>query len=90
MTEPKFTMKTRILFALATILLGQSTNLGSDGRQFLYAGYGYRVNGSLPSGTQIFLDDMLTGGESPKTDVVLGLHRVRIVGGTPTGLDYLI
>ena len=74
----------------ATIPLGQATYLGSNGWQFLYAGYGYRINGSLPPGTQIYLDEMLTGGESPKTDVVLGLHRVRIVGGSPSDLDYLI
>jgi len=53
----------------------------------VFGGYGYRVNGSY---TQIYLDEQLTGGESPKEDVVLGLHRVRVVGGAPTSLDYLI
>ena len=71
----------------ATLPVAQALDLGADGVQFLYAGYGYRVNGSF---TQIYLDEQLTGGESPKTDVVLGLHRVRVVGGTPTSLDYLI
>jgi hypothetical protein len=71
----------------ATIPVSQALDLGVDGKQFVYAGYGYRVNGSF---SQIYLDDLLTGGESPKTDVVLGLHRVRVVGGAPTSLDYLI
>ena len=71
----------------ATIPVSQALNLGANGKQFVYAGYGYRVNGTF---TQIYLDDLLTGGESPKTDVVLGLHRVRVVGGAPTSLDYLI
>ncbi|MCH8267235.1 MAG: hypothetical protein O7A06_17380 [Acidobacteria bacterium] len=69
------------------IPVAQATDLGADGKQFLYPGYGYRVNGTF---TQIYLDEILTGGENPKTDVVLGLHRVRVVGGTPTSLDYLI
>jgi hypothetical protein len=67
--------------------VGQTVDLGASGKVFTYAGYGYRVNGSY---TQIYLDELLTGGESPKTDVVLGLHRVRVVGGSPTSLDYLI
>jgi hypothetical protein len=71
----------------ATIPVSQALDLGVDGKQFVYAGYGYRVNGSF---SQIYLEDLLTGGESPKTDVVLGLHRVRVVGGAPTSLDYLI
>ena len=71
----------------ATIPVSQALNLGADGKQFVYAGYGYRVNGSF---SQIYLDDLLTGGENPKTDVVLGMHRVRVVGGAPTSLDYLI
>jgi len=71
----------------ATIPVSQALDLGVDGKQFVYAGYGYRVNGTF---TQIYLDDLLTGGESPKTDVVLGLHRVRVVGGAPTSVDYLI
>lgn len=71
----------------ATISVAQTTDLGAAGKQFLYTGYGYRVNGSY---SQIYLDDLLTGGENPKTDVVLGLHRVRIVGGAPVSLDYLL
>ena len=71
----------------ATIPVSQALDLGANGKQFVYAGYGYRVNGTF---TQIYLDDLLTGGENPKTDVVLGLHRVRVVGGAPTSLDYLI
>jgi hypothetical protein len=70
-----------------TIPTAQATDLGPEGLQFTYSGYGYRVNGGF---SQIFLDDLLTGGESPKTDVVLGLHRVRVVGGPPTSLDYLV
>jgi len=71
----------------ATIPVSQALDLGANGKQFVHAGYGYRVNGTF---TQIYLDDLLTGGENPKTDVVLGLHRVRVVGGAPTSLDYLI
>ena len=71
----------------ATIPVSQALDLGANGKQFVYAGYGYRVNGSF---TQIYLDEQLTGGDNPKTDVVLGLHRVRVVGGAPTSLDYLI
>jgi hypothetical protein len=71
----------------ATIPVSQALDLGVDGKQFVCAGYGYRVNGTF---SQIYLDDLLTGGENPKTDVVLGLHRVRVVGGAPTSLDYLI
>ena len=70
----------------ATIPVSQALDLGANGKQFVYAGYGYRVNGTF---TQIYLDEQLTGGENPKTDVVLGLHRVRVVGGAPTSLDYL-
>ena len=64
----------------------QATDLGSDGLMFAYSGYGYRVNGGF---SQIYLEDILTGGENPKTDVVLGLHHVRVVGGPPSSLDYL-
>ena len=71
----------------ATIPAAQALDLGADGKQFVYAGYGYRVNGTF---TSIYLDEQITGGDNPKTDVVLGLHRVRIVGGAPTSLDYLI
>ncbi|HWP85953.1 MAG TPA: hypothetical protein VNN17_12225 [Terriglobia bacterium] len=67
--------------------VSQALDLGASGKVFTYAGYGYRVNGSY---AQIYLDELLTGGESPKTDVVLGLHRVRVVGGAPASLDYLI
>lgn len=69
-----------------TLAASQAVNLGIDGLQFTYSGFGYRVNGSF---AQIYLDDQLAGGENPKTDVVLGLHRVRVVGGSPTSLDYL-
>ena len=69
------------------IPVAQATDLGADGKQFLYPGYGYRVNGTF---TSIYLDEVLTGGDNPKADVVLGLHRVRIVGGSPASLDYLI
>jgi hypothetical protein len=71
----------------ANLPVAQALDLGANGKVFSYAGYGYRVNGSF---TQIYLDELLTGGESPKTDVVLGLHRIRVVGGSPTSLDYLI
>ena len=67
--------------------VSQATDLGANGKQWLYAGYGYRVNGTF---SQIYLDEVLTGGENPKTDVVLALHRVRVVGGAPTSIDYLI
>ncbi|HWP84513.1 MAG TPA: hypothetical protein VNN17_04950 [Terriglobia bacterium] len=70
-----------------TIPVASAQDLGANGKLFVYAGYGYRVNGTF---TSIYLDEILTGGENPKTDVVLGLHRVRVVGGTPTSLDYLI
>ena len=71
----------------ATIPASQALELGSDGKVFLYGGYGYKVNGSY---SQIYLDELLTGGESSKEDVALGLHRVRVLGGAPTSLDYLI
>ena len=71
----------------ATIPASAALDLGASGKVFLYSGYGYRVNGSF---TSIYLDELLTGGESPKTDVVLGLHRVRVVGGSPASLDYLL
>jgi hypothetical protein len=70
-----------------TIPVSQAIDLGASGRVFTYSGYGYRVNGAY---SQIYLDDILTGGESPKTDVVLGLHHVRVVGGPPSSLDYLL
>src|SRR5579885_3008759 len=70
------------------IPVANAVDLGVNGKQWLYAGYGYRVNGS---GTYtIYLDELVTGGEIPKTDVVLGLHRVRVVttaGAAPTSLD---
>ena len=74
-------------YPFATIPVAQALDLGANGKVFMYAGYGYRVNGTF---TQIYLDELLTGGENPKTDVVLGLHRVRVVGGSPTSLDYLL
>ena len=74
-------------FPTANIPVSSALDLGASGKVFLYAGYGYRVNGSY---TSIYLDELLTGGESPKTDVVLGLHRIRVAGGSPTSLDYLV
>ena len=71
----------------ATIPAAQAQDLGANGKLFIFGGYGYRVNGTF---TSIYLDEQLTGGESPKQDVVLGLHRVRVVGGAPTSVDYLI
>jgi hypothetical protein len=71
----------------ANLPVSQALDLGASGKVFVYGGYGYRVNGSY---SQIYLDELLTGGESLQTDVVLGLHRVRVVGGSPTSLDYLI
>ena len=72
-----------------TINVAQASDLGVNGKQFLYAGYGYRINGAGPY-SQVYLDENLTGGENPKTDVVLGLHRVRVVGGAPASLDCLL
>ena len=69
------------------IPVAQAQDLGADGKLFIYGGYGYKVNGSF---TTVYLDEIVTGGESPKEDVALGLHRVRVVGGSPTSLDYLI
>ena len=66
--------------------LASAQNLGANGYQWLYAGYGYRVNGT--PGT-IFLDEAVAGA-NPNIAVPLGLHRVRVVGGTPTSLDYMI
>ncbi len=84
-------MQTYPTFAAANpsvnLPLGAAQNLDANGYQWTYGGYGYRVNGTF---TSIYLDEILTGGDNPKTDVVLGLHRVRIVGGAPTSLDYLI
>jgi hypothetical protein len=74
-------------FPSANISASAALDLGASGKVFVYSGYGYRVNGSF---TSIYLDEVLTGGESPKTDVVLGLHRVRAVGGSPASLDYLL
>jgi len=71
----------------ASISAAYAADLGNNGIQFVYAGYGYRVNGSF---SQVYLDDSLTASENPKLDIALGLHRVRIVGGAPTSLDYLI
>ena len=67
------------------IPVAQALDLGTNGKQFLYAGYGFRVNGSF---TSVFLDEAAASGT--KEDVPLGLHRVRVVGGSPTSLDYLI
>jgi hypothetical protein len=73
--------------AFQTIPAAKATDLGAEGLVFTYSGYGYRVNGSY---SQLYLDEQLTGGESPKTDVVLGLHSIRVVGGAPSSLDYLV
>ncbi|MBI4459494.1 MAG: hypothetical protein HY648_05500 [Acidobacteria bacterium] len=69
-----------------TIPASKALDLGADGKVFLYGGYGYRVNGSY---SQIYLDELPASG-SPKEDVPLGLHRIRVVGGAPASLDYLI
>jgi hypothetical protein len=74
-------------YPFVNLPVAQAQDLGANGKLWIYGGYGYRVNGTF---TSIYLDELLTGGESPKEDVVLGLHRVRVVGGTPTSLDYLI
>ena len=74
-------------YPFVNIPVAAALDLGADGKVFTYPGYGYRVNGTF---TTIYLDELVTGGENPKEDVVLGLHRVRVKGGTPTSLDYLI
>jgi hypothetical protein len=74
-------------YPFGNIPVASAVDLGGNGKLFSYPGYGYRVNGTF---TTIYLDELVTGGENPKTDVVLGLHRVRVVGGSPTSLDYLI
>ena len=65
----------------------QAQDLGASGKLWIYGGYGFRVNGSF---TSIFLDESDSGGSNPNISVPLGLHRVRVVGGAPTSLDYLI
>ncbi len=71
----------------ATLDVSQAADLGTNGRLFIYAGYGYRVNGSYDA---IYLDETQTDGESLNTEVPLALHPLRVVGGTPNTLDYLI
>jgi len=71
-------------------LTAAATDLGAEGKLWIYAGYGYRVNGSGPY-PDIFLDEVSQGGGATTgTSVPLGLHRLRVKGGTPTSLDYLI
>lgn len=67
--------------------LSSAQNLGANGYQWLYAGYGYRVNGTFAS---IFLDEADATAFPTNIAVPLGLHRVRVVGGAPTSLDYMI
>ena len=68
--------------------VSHAADLGASGRQWLYAGYGYRLNGPFRS---IFLDEVdATGSGATNTTVALGLHRVRVIGGAPASLDYLI
>jgi hypothetical protein len=69
------------------IPVASALDLGGSGKLFTYAGYGYRVNGTF---TTIYLDEVATAGEVPNLPVPLGLHRVRVVGGAPTSIDYLI
>jgi hypothetical protein len=70
-----------------SIPVANAFDLGSDGMQFIYTGYGFRVNGTF---TQIYLDETSIGGASLNEAVPLGLHRVRVVGGSPVSVDYLI
>ena len=71
----------------ANIPASAAVDLGASGKVFVYSGYGYRVNGTF---TSLYLDETDSGGTNPNPSVPLGLHRVRVVGGTPTSLDYLI
>ena len=74
-------------YPAANLPVSQALDLGASGKVFVYAGYGYRVNGSF---TSVYLDEADTGGANPNLPVALGLHRVRVVGGAPTSLDYLL
>ncbi len=70
-------------------------NLGGDGYQWVYAGYGFKVNGAF---TTVYLDETdvaasLTAGtgESHYIGVPLGLHRLRVTGtDAGTTVDHLI
>ena len=71
-------------------LVAAAQDLGGSGKQWIYAGYGFRVNGSY---TAVLVDESdvtgaLAGGVY--IGVPLGLHRLRVTGGPPTSLDYLI
>lgn len=72
------------------VLTAAAEDLGASGKLWIYPGYGFRVNGTF---TTVYLDEVdVTGSLSSGvlTAVSLGLHRVRVVGGAPTSLDYLI
>lgn len=72
------------------VLIAAFTDLGGSGKQYVYAGYGFRVNGTF---TAVYLDEVdVTSSLSSGvlTAVPLGLHRLRVTGGPPTSLDYLI
>ena len=74
-----------------SIPVASAVDLGVNGWQFLYAGYGFRVNPTSGGGyTSIYLDEVVTGAGTTNEAVPLGLHRVRVVGGAPTSLDHLI
>jgi hypothetical protein len=74
-----------------SIPVASAVDLGVNGWQFLYAGYGFRVNPTSGGGyTSIYLDEVVTGAGTTNEAVPLGLHRVRVMGGAPTSLDYLI
>jgi len=47
--------------SLGNYPVANATNLGSSGKLFVYAGYGYRVNGSF---SQIYLDEILTAAKT--------------------------
>ena len=74
-------------YASVNVLVAAAEDLGASGKLWIYAGYGYRVNGTF---TTVYLDEVDTGGTNPNTIVPLGLHRVRVVGGAPSSLDFLI
>jgi hypothetical protein len=73
-----------------TVPLASFVNLGSNGYQYVYAGYGYRINGDFSAE---YVDEVLLGGNpNPAIAIPLGLHRLRII---PTGpgfdhIDYLV
>jgi len=72
------------------LLTAAAEDLGASGKQWIYPGYGFRVNGTF---TTVYLDEVDVTGSLASgmlTAVALGLHRLRVVGGAPTSLDYLI